>query len=104
MVLQTPEAANHLTAQERAQVRAPADSEGNERMQRSLGGSAAKAAWAAIKKAGPAAYNGAKNAAGKGAQGLKNWAKNLSWKDPLRRTIGQLPIAALEEPVKYLLG
>lgn len=104
MVLQTPEVANHLSAQERAQVQALADAEGPESMQRSLGGSVAKAAWAAIKKAGPAAYNGARNAAGKGAQNLKNWAKNLSWKDPIRWTVGQLSLATLEELVKYLLS
>ncbi|MFE3762533.1 hypothetical protein ACFXPI_12315, partial [Streptomyces sp. NPDC059104] len=104
MVLRTPEVANHLSAQERAQVQALADAEGPQSLQRGLGGSLAKAAWAALKKAGPAAYNGAKSAAGKGAQSLKNWAKNLSWKDPIRWTVGQLSVSALEELIRYLLG
>ncbi|MEV4872323.1 hypothetical protein [Streptomyces syringium] len=104
LVLQTPEVASRLTAEERAAVQALADSESSERVKRGLGSSAAKAAWAAIKKAGPSTVNAAKKAAKKGAKGLKDWANGLSWKSPIRWTIGQLPAAALEELIRYLLS
>ncbi|MFE6056801.1 hypothetical protein ACFQ6N_39200 [Kitasatospora sp. NPDC056446] len=103
-VLATPELANQLNAEERAGMQAIADQDGHTRETRSVGGNAAKAAWELIKKAGPGVVNAAKKAAAKGASGLKDWAKGLSWKSPIRWTVGQLPAWALEELIKYILS
>ncbi|MEU2872823.1 hypothetical protein ABZ769_27045 [Streptomyces olivoreticuli] len=75
LVLQTPEVADHLSAGERAEVQALADSESHERVKRGLGGSAAKAAWATIKKAGPGTVDAAK----KGGKGLKARRSRAPW-------------------------
>ncbi|MFF2044527.1 hypothetical protein ACFVVX_29325 [Kitasatospora sp. NPDC058170] len=103
-VLATPELASQLNAEERAGMQAIADQESHTRERRSVGSSAGKAAWELIKKAGPGMVNAAKKAAAKGAAGVKEWANGLSWRSPIRWTIGQLPAWALEELIKYILS
>ncbi|MFD9791610.1 hypothetical protein ACFWXK_11745 [Streptomyces sp. NPDC059070] len=104
-ILGTPALAGQLTAAERADLRTLAElGEGPTVQPRSLGGSAAKAAWALIKKAGPAMVNGAKKAASKGVDGVKQWAKGLSWSSPIRWAVGQLPAWAIEELIRYLFS
>ncbi|GAA3026943.1 hypothetical protein GCM10020229_42840 [Kitasatospora albolonga] len=89
-VLASPELRPHLDATDRTLLRAVADGNATPELQRGAASSAAKAALAALKKAGGKLWSGAKSAAAKGYPAFKQWLDGLPWYHPVRIAIAAL--------------
>ncbi|WP_189825725.1 hypothetical protein [Streptomyces finlayi] len=99
-VLDSPELRPHLSTQAQTELRAVAAGEAAPQLQRSAASAAAKAALAALKKAGGKVWSGAKSAAAKGFTAFKKWMDDLPWYHPVR-----LALAALgTEGIKQLIN
>ncbi|GAA3491954.1 hypothetical protein [Streptomyces cremeus] len=99
-VLDSPELRPHLGVRARTDLRAVAGGDAAPQIQRSAASAAAKAALAALKKAGGKIWSGAKSAAAKGYTAFKKWMDDLPWYHPVR-----LALAALgTEGIKQLIN
>ncbi|MCP3817938.1 hypothetical protein NLX86_07260 [Streptomyces sp. A3M-1-3] len=103
-LLATPELASQLSADEQRTVNAVASNKASQVEARSAASSAAKAAFALIKKQGGKFYDSAVSAAKKGSKSFVKWAGDLKWYHPVRLAVSALGGYGVDQLIKLLIS